>query len=251
MTNYDKQRRLQLQTRNLCQKCGKRPTYRGGRCEPCYERQLVQNGIWRERVKREAMDNYGGSSCACCGETNMLMLTLDHVCQDGASNRRSGRDVTGFRFYSKLKQRGYPPGFRVLCFNCNHACFYSEDGRCPHHTGCFASPDNHHFGHKRKDDKHSQATRRCDQKLRAEVLLQYGAGCSCCGETELVMLSIDHIAQDGAERRRLGLDRKGYGLYRQLKRLRYPPGYRVLCRNCNFAAFHSGGECPHCLSQAA
>lgn len=36
----------------------------------------------------------------------------------------------GTDFYRKLKQLGFPSGYRVLCHNCNQAIgFY---GRCPH-----------------------------------------------------------------------------------------------------------------------
>jgi hypothetical protein len=30
-----------------------------------------------------------------------------------------------------LKNSGYPPGFQVLCFNCNFA--KHRKGQCPHH----------------------------------------------------------------------------------------------------------------------
>lgn len=84
-----------------------------------------------------------------------------------------------------------------------------------------------------------------NQRLRLECLNAYGGPiCVCCGETELVFLTLDHIANDGAEhRRKIGL-RSGAGLYRYLIRNNFPPGLQVLCWNCNEAK-RIQGSCPH------
>jgi hypothetical protein len=73
----------------------------------------------------------------------------------------------------------------------------------------------------------------------------YGGHCACCGETELVFLSLDHLNDNGAEHRRQLREEgiNGNGLYRRLRQLDYPSGYQVLCFNCNWAKSHGG--CPH------
>ena len=76
--------------------------------------------------------------------------------------------------------------------------------------------------------------------LRSDVIKGYGGLCRCCGETELVFLSIDHINDDGAIDRK---ERTATRLYRQLSKEGYPDGFQVLCRNCNWAKFRGG--CPH------
>ncbi len=38
--------------------------------------------------------------------------------------------------------------------------------------------------------------------LRTQVINSYGGSCVCCGETELVFLSIDHINNDGDKHRK-------------------------------------------------
>ena len=59
----------------------------------------------------------------------MAFLVVDHINGDGNKHRRAiGR--TGISFYQWLRISGYPPGFRVLCHNCNHA--YAAYGACPH-----------------------------------------------------------------------------------------------------------------------
>src|SRR6267142_1015780 len=77
------------------------------------------------RVRQETFAHYGGAVCACCGETEILFLTLDHVNDDGARHRKEllgpkrGK-TAGWKFYLKLRQLGYPPlALRVLCYNCN------------------------------------------------------------------------------------------------------------------------------------
>lgn len=87
--------------------------------------------------------------------------------------------------------------------------------------------------------------------LRHEVVMAYGGyKCACCGETEPAFLQIDHVNNDGAEHRRsLGYKGNGKGANgRTLKWLRdngFPPGFQILCANCNFGKALNGGVCPH------
>src|SRR3990167_5687938 len=72
------------------------------------------------------------------------------------------------------------------------------------------------------------------QAIRAEVIGHYGNKCACpgCDVDRIEFMCIDHIEGGGnKERRELGL--RGAAFYRHLKKLGYPPGYRVLCHNCN------------------
>ena len=60
-----------------------------------------------------------GGKCVCCGESNMAFLQIDHINDDGATDRRSGHR----RSYS------YASPVQVLCANCNYAKHF---GGCPH-----------------------------------------------------------------------------------------------------------------------
>lgn len=82
------------------------------------------------------------------------------------------------------------------------------------------------------------------EKLKADTITAYGGKCECCGEEHLVFLTIDHPDGDGAEKRRTEGHRGGTQQYRRLRAAGFPPGYRVLCWNCN-AAEHILGACPH------
>ena len=72
----------------------------------------------------KCIEHYGGK-CACCGETEIDFLAIDHINGGGNEHRRKVGDVHGW-----LVKNNFPEGFQVLCHNCNLAkAFY---GVCPH-----------------------------------------------------------------------------------------------------------------------
>mgnify|MGYP000712282206 CR=1 FL=1 len=82
------------------------------------------------------------------------------------------------------------------------------------------------------------------EKQRDEVFSHFGGKCSCCGETEVLFLSIDHVNNDGNVRRQ----EKGNSyrrLYSWLIKNNFPAGYQLLCTNCNHGKHRNGGICPH------
>lgn len=86
------------------------------------------------RIKDATFIAYGGWKCACCGELERKFLTLDHI--NGGGNRHrieiGGRkDSAGLPTYLNLYKRGFPPGFQVLCMNCNFGK-RMNNGECPH-----------------------------------------------------------------------------------------------------------------------
>jgi hypothetical protein len=84
---------------------------------------------YKQAVKREVFAAYGGAICVCCGEMHMEFLSIDHVDGDGAEHRKT---VHQGNLYFWLKAHGFPPGFRVLCLNCNFSL--GHYGYCPHGT---------------------------------------------------------------------------------------------------------------------
>ena len=95
--------------------------------------------------------------------------------------------------------------------------------------------------------KESDRTKRAQTVCRDEVFAAYGGyRCNCCGETEPMFLSIDHIDNNGAQERKSGLYAgSGYSFYRWLRKTGFPPGYQVLCMNCQIGKHKNGGVCPH------
>lgn len=86
----------------------------------------------RREVKILVMEHYGGfpPKCACCGEELIEFLCIDHVNGGGEEHRRKVKVRSGIHFYYWLLRNKFPPGFRVLCHNCNMAL--GAYGYCPH-----------------------------------------------------------------------------------------------------------------------
>jgi hypothetical protein len=91
-------------------------------------------------------------------------------------------------------------------------------------------------------ERRNEVARNGQFRLRQEVLKKYGEKCACCGEYRNEFLAIDHI--NGCSRELRKEQGGGSALYRWLKRNNFPPGYQVLCHNCNMAK-GCHGYCPH------
>lgn len=113
----------------------------GNRCKECmksytknYKKQNLDKykqwrGVSRDRAKQDMLDAYG-HECACCGESEIGFLSLDHIDTNGAKERRDSGRKGGYVFYAWLRLNGWPDGYQVLCYNCNCARYYL--GECPH-----------------------------------------------------------------------------------------------------------------------
>ncbi len=139
---------------DLCTHCGKNPPETDRRmCRRCSKKLAPiwnalnkayssQNLLQRQLRKQRVVDYYGGI-CLCCGESELLLLTIDHVHEDGAEHRKQifpnikGRTPGGDNFYRWLERNKYPYGFQTLCYNCNIGK-HRNGGICPHQeaTNC-------------------------------------------------------------------------------------------------------------------
>ena len=114
------------------------------KCRPCYRqyknermqkypdekaRGVQATKEWRARLKELVIEAYGGKVCSCCGETELGFLQIDHIDGGGNAHRRS-LNLAGTTFLHSLKKAGFPPGYRVLCANCNWGRRLT--GVCPH-----------------------------------------------------------------------------------------------------------------------
>ncbi len=84
--------------------------------------------LWHQERRLICINRLGGK-CACCGETEPAFLAIDHIDNNGNVHRKtmgSGHTmICGW-----LIKNNFPPGFQVLCHNCNMAKSFS--GQCPH-----------------------------------------------------------------------------------------------------------------------
>lgn len=81
--------------------------------------------------------------------------------------------------------------------------------------------------------------------LRKTVYDYYGNKCACCGETEPLFLTIDHINENGAEFRKKMKGSCTYRCHRWIINNNFPDTVQILCRNCNTGKHMNGGICPH------
>lgn len=139
----------------------------------------------------------------------------------------------------------------VLCTRCQRllpvAEFYT-DSRCSGGLSPWCKRCISEYGVTwRTANKDAVAARGKDRRFgyRLSALVYYGGdppSCACCNESRLEFLALDHIGGGGRqERLRVG---SGERFFRYLQKTNYPPGYRVLCHNCN-QAMGIYGYCPH------
>lgn len=126
-----------------CMSCGEELKDKRVRCGRCQDK-IAAYGTKEQRneaakrsrhkLRKEVIEVYGGK-CACCDVSDLVFLTIDHINGDGADHRRALKGVNygagSTSTYQWLRQHGYPPGFQVLCWNCNWA---KSNGGCPHKT---------------------------------------------------------------------------------------------------------------------
>lgn len=88
----------------------------------------------QDRCRAQVFEAYGGYKCNCCGENERMFLSIDHINNDGAVERKSGKyNGGGSAFYNWLRKNGFPQGYQVLCMNCQFGK-HKNGGVCPHQT---------------------------------------------------------------------------------------------------------------------
>lgn len=134
-------RRDRARASGLCVTCcQKKPISGKKRCRLCLDaltnryrknavaiRETAKRG--RQRLKLQVFEAYGGCRCSCCGETEIVFLTLEHT--DGGGRRHRKQMGGGDKVYAHLRRTGFPAGYEVLCWNCN-AGRHFNGGVCPH-----------------------------------------------------------------------------------------------------------------------
>lgn len=137
-----------------CSECGSTETKRRakGLCAKCYhkkykaehhDRMLELNRAYyarnpkrfndrikdRNKKRRAQMIQDLGGKCACCGETELIFLCLDHIKGGGRREYEKGGGPNGI--WKRAIKEGLPRDkYRILCWNCNAAL--GLYGYCPH-----------------------------------------------------------------------------------------------------------------------
>ena len=108
----------------LCGICGiRKHVDNRNECQECLDKYNKMAQLNYRKLKTEVFNQYGGCKCANCGETEMVCLSIDHV--DGGGCKHRKETGCGSAFYYWLRDSGFPPGYRVLCMNCQ---FRAKEG---------------------------------------------------------------------------------------------------------------------------
>jgi hypothetical protein len=112
-----------------CERCGAALPEEWGflACQKCSNK-----GRLKTEQKRRTIFGWYGSKCACCGELRFYFLTLDHVNNNGAQERKllGGQQQVLSRLW---KDQQLSTEYQILCYNCN--CAKGMYGSCPHTWG--------------------------------------------------------------------------------------------------------------------
>lgn len=84
-------------------------------CNKCSERQRGYHKKRYDRIREEIFHHYG-NECAWCGIKDQIVLSIDHINDDGAKQRKMMQNGL---FYRWLKRENFPEGYQILCRNCN------------------------------------------------------------------------------------------------------------------------------------
>src|SRR5262245_20214343 len=86
------------------------------------------------------------------------------------------------RFY---RDKGNSDGYRYECKDCNRV-YWQEH--------CESKRTSRRKWTHHNREKHNEYSKRCNRRLRAEMILAFGGRCECCGESQPEFLTLDHKA---------------------------------------------------------
>lgn len=183
------------------------------------------NKVARDKLKDEVFTHYcnGTIKCHHCNETDLGVLTLDHVDGGGNKHRKESGMKTGYNACCWLKKHGYPEGFQVLCWNCQFKKRLAQ-----------MQPE--------APDKRQLQKSAYRKLVKQQCLDEYGKTCKC-GVSDQDVLTLDHVNDDGKQHRE---DTKARGLnfYIHLRKNGFPndPPLQVMCMKCQYRKRNNDNE---------
>lgn len=121
---------------SVCKKCAAKRTKTWCFDNPDKVREVYDRTNNKRKADRDVIYKAYGNKCSCCGESNPLFLSIDHVNNDGYKirprNRNGNRSGTfSGHYYAQIIKAGFPKDLQLLCYNCN--CGKARNGGvCPH-----------------------------------------------------------------------------------------------------------------------
>lgn len=151
-------------------------------------------------------------------------------------------------YSQKLRGKQYRQHSCIVCYR--KKCADKERRLRAKNPEAYRAANRRHYNKNRQ--KKSQQKRASYLRIKDKVFNYYGGYvCSCCGETEKSMLTIDHKNNDGSKHRRELKLRWSMTMYNWIIKNNYPDTFQVLCYNCNISKFRNNGVCAHKLNEGS
>lgn len=136
----------------------------------------------------------------------------------------------------------------ILCETCKdkcRACGITLTSENRHEKNRICVQCNKHLGKVTSEKRratnisyYQEAVNKSKLKTKLQVFENYSDGkitCNRCGYNDIRALSVDHIDGSGNKHyNKKGIKMSGQALYQWLKNNNFPPGYQILCLNCQF-----------------
>ena len=205
-------------------------------CRGCYN---DERSKFLTKLRKQIIDMLG-NTCKCCGETNINLLSIDHINGGGQIDRNSFKKWGKYlKNIINMSDEERNKIYQCLCYNCNYS--HGFWGVCPHKLEFINEvPDNlkdiilqkHNFSKDKEENKRIRLQLRRISYLqnKLELLQAYGGECVSCKENHPLFLTIDHINNNG------NFEKEKSSFYSNLKSLGYPgkgTQLQLLCHNCN------------------
>ena len=172
--------------------------------------------LWKEAKK--VVLNYYGNKCIECGERNIQILDINHKNGGGIKHVKSlGGGARSL--YKNIIKNNFPSEYNILCVNHNWAEHLEKAFK-------ISFLNKKTFPEWLLTIKNKQKKR--NWKYKYKLIEHYSNGemkCALCPEDDSRVLTIDHITP-------VFITKEKRKPYCQLIKENFPPGYRILCRNC-------------------
>lgn len=214
-----------------------------------------------EKLRLEVLRFYSPNlTCQRCGCNDIRALSIDHIRGGGLKHRKELKLINQ-KFYRWLKKNNYPFEYQVLCMNCQWVKRHenNENGNIIHEVDdvkkCILYRRKYSCERARKrreSNKKCKTNHEVSNKsitkyferlekdkirrtnLKLEVYRHYSPALICqwpnCGISDLRVLSLDHINNDGYKHGKT-CGGQGAGVWYWIKRNGFPEGFQILCMN--------------------
>jgi hypothetical protein len=111
----------------ICTQCHDKPAVPGNvHCEDCKQYHSGTSQQRNEARRKLVLEKYD-NKCACCPETIIDRLEIDHIAGGGNEHRR---EIGRSGLYAWLIKNNFPPGYQALCASCHLE--KTKKGFCSH-----------------------------------------------------------------------------------------------------------------------